>query len=180
VHHQSISIIGHLTSVIHLTNQELLISDVIRPETVELELSGITDKEGLLKHLVSLLYKAGKILSEETFLEAIYEREAMGPTFMENFIAIPHGKSDTVVGAAVAFARSHEGIMYETPLGSGLAKLIFMLAIPNTMGPNQYVRVLARLARMLVHDPFREALYNASSHDDVINAIINGERLIST
>jgi len=161
-----------------MTQCALRISEVIQPETVNLDLSGLADRHDLIRYLVSLLYKAGKIRSEEEFRQAVYERESLGSTFMENFIAIPHGKSDAVLDAGVAFGRSTEGIPYHTALGGGVAKLIFMLAIPNQMSPDEYVAVLARLARLLVHKEFLDSLYAASTYEDVIRAVAHQEMLL--
>ena len=156
----------------------LRIAEVIQPETVDLELEGVQDKDELIRYLIALLYRAGKVRSEEEFLQAVQEREAMGPTFMENFIAIPHGKSEAVLQAGVAFGRSEEGIWYETQHGGGLARLIFLLAIPDQMSPDAYIAVLARLARLLVHEEFRAALYAAATYDDVLQAVRRGEALL--
>jgi mannitol/fructose-specific phosphotransferase system IIA component (Ntr-type) len=156
----------------------LRIAEVIQPETVDLELEGIQDKDELIRYLIALLYRAGKIRSEPEFLQAVQEREALGPTFMENFIAIPHGKSEAVLQAGVAFGRSDEGIWYETQHGGGLARLVFLLAIPDQMSPDAYIAVLARLARLLVHEEFRAALYAAATYEDVLDAVLRGEALL--
>ena len=63
-----------------------MISQVIRPDTVDLNLKGIKDKQHLLDTLIEKFYAAGVIESREEFLKAIYEREALGPTYMDNFI----------------------------------------------------------------------------------------------
>jgi PTS system fructose-specific IIA component len=156
----------------------LRIAEVIQPETVDLELGGIQDKDELIRYLIALLYRAGKLRSEEEFLRAVEEREALGPTYMENFIAIPHGKSKAVLQAGVAFGRSGEGIWYETQHGGGLAKLVFLLAIPDQMSPDEYIAVLARLARLLVHEEFLAALYAAATYEDVLEAVLRGEALL--
>ena len=161
-----------------MAESSLRIAQVIQPQTVDLELSGIRDKDELIRHLIALLYRVGKLRSEEEFLRAVQEREALGPTFMENFIAIPHGKSTAVLEAGVAFGRSGEGIWYETQHGGGLAKLIFLLAIPDQMSPDAYIAVLARLARLLVHEEFRAALYAAATYEDVLKAVLRGEALL--
>jgi len=156
----------------------LRIAEVIQPQTVDLELRGIQDKDELIRYLTDLLQRAGKLRSEEEFLRAVQEREALGPTYMENFIAIPHGKSQAVLQAGVAFGRSSEGIWYETEHGGGLAKLIFLLAIPDQMSPDEYIAVLARLARLLVHEEFRAALHAAATYEDVFDAVFQGEALL--
>ena len=53
-----------------------------------------------------------------------------------------------------------------------------MLAIPNRMSADAYMAVLARLARLLIHEEFREALYQAKNYQDVIKAVIEGESIL--
>jgi len=161
-----------------MKNNELKISKVIKQETVDLHLKNIKNKDEIIHYLAGLLDKAELLTNKEKYIESVYEREQMGPTFMENFIAIPHGKSDAVREAGIAFGRSEDGILYETSLGGGIAKMIFLLAIPNRMSADAYMAVLARLARLLVHEEFRDALMNAVSYADVVESIKNGESLL--
>ncbi len=158
---------------------QFVISQVIRPDTVDLYLKGIKDKQHLLDTLIKKFYAAGVIESREEFLKAIYEREALGPTYMDNFIAIPHGKSKTVKTPAVAFGRCEEGVYYDTQLGGGIVKLVFMLAIPGEMSAEQYIRVLSRLARLLIYEDFIQDLHQAHSYADVLAAIKEGEKKLS-
>lgn len=156
-----------------------MISQVIRPDTVDLHLKGIKDKQHLLDTMIEKFYAAGVIESREEFLKAIYEREALGPTYMDNFIAIPHGKSNTVKIPAVAFGRCDDGVYYDTQLGGGIVKLVFMLAIPGEMSAEEYIRVLSRLARLLIYEDFVKDLYRAQTYSDVIAAIKEGEKVLS-
>lgn len=159
-------------------SQFFKISEVIRPKTIDLDLINIESKEQVIQYLSELLNSAGLISDIQAYIESVYERESMGPTYMENFIAIPHGKCDAVKEAGIAFGRSKKGFDYQTVLGGGTAKLIFLLAIPNRMSGDAYMAVLARLARLLVHEEFRDDLYSAESYDDVMTAIVNGEQLL--
>jgi len=156
----------------------LKISEVIRPKTVDLDLKNIENKDQVIHYLAGLLDDAGLIIDKQAYIDSVYERESMGPTYMENFIAIPHGKCDAVKEAGIAFGRSKTGFDYQTVLGGGAVKLIFLLAIPNRMSADAYMAVLARLARLLVHDEFRNNLYAAETYDDVITAVIDGEQLL--
>jgi len=156
----------------------LKISEVIRPETVDLEFQGISSKDEAIHYLAGLLQKAGLVTDIDLYIHDVYEREKQGPTYMENFIAIPHGKSDAVVEAGVAFGRSKEGYFYQTDLGGGIAKLTFLLAVPNRMSNDAYMAVLARLARLLIHEEFRDDIYQAQNYQDVIAAVKKGESLL--
>lgn len=150
---------------------KLKIEEVIRPNTIDLNLSGLTEKDEIIEYLAGLLDEAGLLNDKQKYIESVHERELLGPTYMEHFIAIPHGKSDAVREAGIAFGRSSEGIMYETSLGGGIAKLIFLLAIPNRVSADAYMAVLARLARLLMHEEFRDELMHASNYGDVLKAI---------
>jgi mannitol/fructose-specific phosphotransferase system IIA component (Ntr-type) len=56
--------------------------------------------------------------------------------------------------------------------------LTFLLAVPNHMSADAYIAVLARLARLLIHEEFRESLYHAKNYKDVIKAVKEGEELL--
>lgn len=161
-----------------MSEQYLKISEVIRPETVDLEFNQVTNKEKAILCLATMLENAHLLIDKEAYIQSVYEREKLGPTYMEHFIAIPHGKSDAVREAGIAFGRSENGFHYDTPLGGGLVKLIFLLAIPNRISADAYMAVLARLARLLVHDEFRNDLMKAEEYKDVVKAIVDGERLL--
>ena len=156
----------------------LKISEVIKADTVMLNMTGIHSKDEVINYLSDLLDKAGHLHDKSEYIQSVYEREQLGPTYMGNFIAIPHGKCAAVKKAGVAFGRSEQGFKYETDLGGGLVKLVFLLAIPNQMTADAYMAVLARLARLLVHAEFRDDLYEACSYQDIFNAIQTGEKLL--
>jgi len=161
-----------------MDDQYLKISEVILPETVDLKFDNVDNKDQAIQQLVDMLDKANLLIDKNAYIQSVYDREKIGPTYMEHFIAIPHGKSDAVREAGIAFGRSTKGFHYDTPLGGGIAKMIFLLAIPNRVSADAYMAVLARLARLLVHEEFREALMKASTYDEVIESIKVGESLL--
>jgi len=161
-----------------MKNSELKIEEVIRANTIDLDLEDVSNKNEIIDNLASLLDEAGLLNDKEKYIESVREREQMGPTYMEHFVAIPHGKSDAVYEAGIAFGRSKKGIFYETAFGGGVAKLIFLLAIPNRISGDAYMAVLARLARLLVHQEFREELMLATSYRDVVESIKKCERFL--
>lgn len=161
-----------------MSYEHLNVMEVIRPDTVDLDLKGITCKEEAINYLAGLLNEAGLIDDKDAYIQSVYERESLGPTYMENFIAIPHGKCAAVREAGIAFGRSPEGFEYLTQDGGGLAKLVFLLAIPERTAPDAYIAVLAQLARLLVHDEFRAKLMEAKCYQDVFEAIAEGQVLL--
>ncbi len=157
---------------------KLPISQVITPQTIDLDLKNVTNKTEAIEYLAELLNTDGLLIDKNAYIQSVYDRESLGPTYMENYIAIPHGKSDAVREAGIAFGRSQDGFFYDTELGGGIVKLIFLLAIPNRFSADAYMAVLASLARLLVHDEFREELYLAHNYEDVVDAIIKCEKCL--
>jgi mannitol/fructose-specific phosphotransferase system IIA component (Ntr-type) len=141
-------------------------------------MKNIHNKDEVIHYLAGLLDQAGLLLPKDEYIQSVFDREELGPTYMGNFIAIPHGKSAAVREAGIAFGRCEDGFNYQTSLGEGIVKLIFMLAIPDRMSADAYMAVLARLARLLVHDEFTTALMSANNYEDVTTAIIDCERLL--
>lgn len=61
-------------------------------------------KEEVIRTLTKQLFEAGKLYSEEEFLQAVLDREKLSATGIEGGLAIPHGKSKAVKEAAFAVA----------------------------------------------------------------------------
>jgi len=161
-----------------MENADLLLSQVILPQAVDFELEGLTRKEEVIEHLADRLEQAGVLSSAREFVAAVYEREKQGPTYMKHHVAFPHGKSPSVLQAAVAFGRSQNGIPYDNEFGGGIAKLIFLIAIPEEMQATAYINVLKHLARLLMQESFREEALDADSYEALIAAIKRGETLV--
>jgi len=158
--------------------KSLKISEVIRPETIDLDLMGINNKDQVIAHLAEKLDQAGLLVDKDVYVKSVYEREEMGSTYMGYDIAIPHGKSPGVREAGIAFGRSTEGFEYVSQNDRAIVRLIFLLAIPDRTSADAYMAVLAKLARLLIHDEFQQALKIAKNYDDVLNAIIDCEKLL--
>lgn len=71
-----------------------------------------SDKESALRQLLPLLTEAGIIRNENQFFEDVMEREALALTSVGQYIAIPHGISDTVIRPGIAIGKLKERIRW--------------------------------------------------------------------
>lgn len=93
------------------------------------------------------------VCDPDAYVDAVMEREEEGGgTGMEMGVAIRHGESSGVERASVAFARSAEGVDFGGD--GGASRPVFLIAAP-TGSEDLHVRLLAKLARRLVHESFR-------------------------
>ena len=112
------------------------------------------------------MHAQGRVTDLEVFLADVRAREQQMPTGLEGGIGIPHARSDAVTEPTVAFGRSTAGVDYGA--ADGPAHLIFLIAAP-TGGGDAHLKVLAALARRLVHASFKDALLQAGDAQDVVD-----------
>jgi PTS system nitrogen regulatory IIA component len=84
-------------------------------------------------------------------------------------VAIPHGKLPGLGRLVATFARSREGIDFESIDGQPTHHF-FLLVVPEHSG-GQYLKALARISRFFRDAAFRKALEEAESREDVFRAI---------
>lgn len=141
------------------------ITELLSKETMILSLQATT-KEAVIDELISSLERNGKINDPKLFKEEIMKREAQSSTGIGEGIAMPHAKTKAVNVPTVVFAKSEQGIDYES-LDGQPAELFFMIAA--TDGANEtHLETLAALSRLLVNPDFVQALKNTKTPDEVI------------
>ena len=144
------------------------ISNILEKDLIKLETES-ENKSGILKEMISLLFKTGKLKDTEEFYQTIQAREEKGSTGVGNGVAIPHGQSDTVVEPALVFVKSEVGIDFDSRDGKS-AKIFFMIAVPEG-GSNDHLSVLSKLSRKLMHQDFREDLLAAESKEEILEIV---------
>jgi fructose-specific phosphotransferase system IIA component len=150
------------------------ISEFVDSKAISLKLEA-RDKEGVLRELVALVSKTGKISDELAILKAVRERENLCSTGFENGAAIPHprqGHPEIVNELVAAFGRSVEGVEFEA-LDEKPVHLFFLLCAPTD---SEHLRALAKLSRFLKKENVRKKLLDAKNVDEVL-AVIKEEEV---
>jgi PTS system fructose-specific IIA component/PTS system nitrogen regulatory IIA component len=125
-----------------------------------------SNKDEVIKELIQLLYDDGKIIDKEKFREAVLKREEEFSTGIGMGIAIPHGKSNAVKEASIAFGRSNKGIDYES-MDDKPANLFFLIAVPEESS-DVHLKALSEISRKLMHTEIREKLFKVQSFEEFI------------
>lgn len=147
------------------------LSEVLLDEMVILDREPFKDKDDMFDVMTRQFEAAGLVSNAGAFKQALEFRETLGPTYMGNMIAIPHGKCKEVLKPGIGFCRCAEPFIYESGGESGEVKYIFVLAISENQENDYHLRVLATLAGFLAHDEFLALLEKAESYDDLIQGI---------
>ena len=123
-------------------------------------------KPDVIKELVDVLKKAGKIEDAESVFRAVMLRENMGSTGLEKGIAVPHAKTHKVNNLVLAIGVSPEGIDFDS-LDGEPSKLFFLLiATPQQAGP--HIEALSEIARLTRSSSFCKLLLNAKTPKEIV------------
>lgn len=143
------------------------IKDVLKSNLMIFNLK--SEKKGdVIQELVNQLDQEGYVKDKNAFLERVLEREKQSTTGIGMGIAIPHGKSDSVLETAIVFGKSNKGINFEA-LDEKDSYLFFLIAVPEGAN-NEHLKILSQLSRKLMNEEIREALMKAQSADAVLSA----------
>lgn len=145
------------------------IIDYLSPASISLDLLP-TDKAQAMESLIDLIEASGAITDRAVYTKSLWDREAQYVTGLGDQIAIPHGKSGSISHPALAFARSTQGVDWNSPDGEPV-KLLFMIAAPAADAGTEHLVILANLARALVKQSLREALLNAGTKEEIIGIL---------
>ncbi|SEM31783.1 PTS system D-fructose-specific IIA component (F1P-forming), Frc family /PTS system D-fructose-specific IIB component (F1P-forming), Frc family /PTS system D-fructose-specific IIC component (F1P-forming), Frc family [Ligilactobacillus sp. WC1T17] len=140
------------------------IRELLRTDLMIMNLKAAT-KADVIDEMVHNLFEKGVINDEEAYKKDILKREQEGSTGMGDGIAIPHAHNTAVNEAAVMFAKSEQGVDYDS-LDGQPAHLFFMIAAPEG-GDNTHLQALAALSQVLMNPDVVASLKNADTPEKV-------------
>jgi PTS system nitrogen regulatory IIA component len=146
------------------------ILDVLPKDAILADLKA-QDKKGILEELVEPISRLKEVNREE-LVRVLMERERLGSTGIGSGIGIPHGKLKNLDGLVLGFGLSRKGVDFES-MDNRPTHIFFLLVTPeNSTG--LHLKLLARISKILKHDPFRERLLKAADREEIY-AIIKEE-----
>jgi fructose-specific phosphotransferase system IIA component len=143
---------------------------LITPELVALDLVA-ADRDAATRALIDLMVAAGRVTDADGFHADVRAREAQMATGMPGGIGLPHARSEHVTVPSLAVGRVPGGVDFGAP--DGPATLVFLIAAPAG-GDTDHLKILAALARRLVHESFRSSILQAPDAGEVAG-IVNRE-----
>ena len=142
--------------------------DVLKENMIFLNFEA-NNKEEAIEKFINSLEKTGTIKEPNALKDALLEREKLGTTGVGNGIAMPHARSSAIKDLTVAFFRSEKGIDFKS-MDSEPVHLVFLLLAPVTAG-GPYLKLLAKISRLLRGDDFRTALMEVKDVAAVLQII---------
>lgn len=126
-------------------------------------------KSAAIEEMVDFLVWSGNITDRDPVLKAVLSREEKMSTGMQNGIAIPHGKTDSVNQLKVAVAIKPEGIDFDALDGQPCKIFVMTLSPENRAGP--HIQFLAEISKLLGSEDLRTKLVEAQNADEILNLL---------
>lgn len=150
------------------------ITDLIKKQNILVN-SDVKTKDELLDSLINLM-DSEKVTDKNEFKQAVLKRETESSTNVGDLVCIPHGRSSSVKSAGLSLVITKNDLNYDdtTPV-----RIAFLIASSEN-DPDNHIKVLSTLSRLLMDKNFINSLLNAQSSDEVLSIIDNAENEKST
>ena len=143
------------------------LSEILRPECVKL-LNGATSKKRLFQDIAELAQSAYG-LGQSQVLDALLERETLGPTGVGQGVALPHARLHEIDKVCGLFFRLDRPLEFES-VDRQPVDLIFTLFAPENAGV-EHLKALALVSRTL-RDPGTCAKLRANDDPATLHTIL--------
>jgi PTS system nitrogen regulatory IIA component len=144
------------------------ISDFLDVQSVIPELES-RDKTAAIEEMAASLASRHPELEKQKVLDVLRERERISTTAIGEGVAIPHGKLAGVDRVVGVFARSAEGVDFQS-LDGEKTYLFFALIAPENAAAD-HLKALARISRVLRDEGFRRRLMAGKSAQELYSMI---------
>lgn len=144
---------------------------VLSKDTIIMKLKS-DSKDGVIEELVDVLVSSGRIKDRKAALKAVTDREKKMSTGLQNGIAIPHGKTDTIETLVASIGISTVGIPFDSLDGQPAQIILLTVSPASRTGP--HIQFLADVSRVLHNEETRKRVLN-STHEEEVLELLSGE-----
>jgi mannitol/fructose-specific phosphotransferase system IIA component (Ntr-type) len=127
------------------------------------------EKEDVLRIMTEKLCAGIGIPICHEIVKAVFERERDRSTGIERGLAVPHCRTHAVDRIHIALSICKQGIDWGSFDGKP-THFIFLVIGPSDK-PEEYLKLLSQISRLMKSDTIRDRLFNAKTPDEVISLL---------
>lgn len=152
-----------------------MLANAIEPYCVFFEMkdlennTSVTEKEEVLRIMTEKLCASIGLPDCKNILDSVYTRENERSTGIERGLAVPHCRTSAVNRIFIALAILKEGIDWGSFDGKP-THFIFLVVGPSDK-PEEYLKLLSQISRLMKSDTIRDRLFNAKTAEEVISLL---------
>ena len=140
------------------------IADYLEPELIFF--LDVETRDLALKGMIDGLHEAGLVEHQDSFYQAVVEREKIVSTGIGMGIAIPHAKLPAYDHFFIAIGILKKGVDWKA-LDNTPVRLIFLLGGPDDK-QTEYLQILSSLTSAIKNENVRKKLLTLNSKEDII------------
>ena len=125
-------------------------------------------KEEAIRELIDSLFIAGRTENPDRLEEVVWAREAAYSTGLGHGFAIPHCRSDLITSNSIAVLKLKRPIEWSSLDGKPV-RMVLLLAVHHSDANNSHMKVLAKLARKLMNEEFRDHLMKLNDAKGILS-----------
>lgn len=153
---------------------QAVVPELLRPEWIEPALGSRT-KPSVLREMVKLAQKTGRVTDEGELLDTLVQRERLASTALSGGVALlhpEHHRPYLVEGSFVVVGRAVQPVPFGAPDGQ-TTDLFFLVCCEDD---RSHLHVLARLCMMCHHTEVLGELRRAKDAAEMFEALVTAER----
>jgi mannitol/fructose-specific phosphotransferase system IIA component (Ntr-type) len=120
----------------------------------------------VIKELCQLLYQEGCVTDLAALTDAVFKRESMTTTAMDNDLALPHARIQGLKKFAMAFGRSDVPLTWVEQQEHRPVHLVFLMAVPEG-DATQHLQFISGVSRLYTSEAMLEKLRTAATAADI-------------
>ena len=140
------------------------LSEYLPLEHIVYDLKGTTKIE-IIEELLQVMKRENLIQEYEIALNDILDREGYLSTGLENGLAIPHAKTDSIDRLAIVFGLKKKGVPFESLDGKPSDLFFLVLSPKDTSGP--HIQALALITRNIKNFEIRKKIKSSQSAEEI-------------
>jgi len=144
------------------------IVDLLEKKQIFLDFDA-SEREELILQISAKLEEVGVLRNGEELAHELLKRESQGSTAVGNGVALPHARLKNLNRIFISFVRTKSGIDFKAP-DEKKVQLFFIIGTPLEKVAD-YLKLLAKLSKLLKKKDLVAGLLNASSEQEVIALI---------
>lgn len=150
----------------------MTLQDILRQEAVKI-IGGATSKKRLMRDIAEVAEAAYGLPCRQS-VDALQDRESIGPTGVGNGVALPHARIDTLDRVVGVFMRLERALPFEA-VDRQPVDLVFALFAPDGGGA-RHLKALALVSRALRNDKLRTKLRANDDPSILYSILIDSEQ----
>lgn len=140
---------------------------LLDPESIVVNSDALTKAEAI-KEAVDRLYVLGRVEDTRAVEKAVWQREHSYSTGFGHGFAIPHCKTNAVKSHSLVLLKLRNPVSWESIDGQSVS-VVILLAVQESYSTKEHMRILAKLARLVMDDQFRVHLEQENDANRLFN-----------